>query len=465
MYSLMALKNLIYISHNLADTYELSTGLQTAKRDDFSLVRSKSFASIAELRLVKAVLEQRKRKEDIADATIQEHSNAEMVKLRFRNLTKVSHMREIHEMLSEEQLLYFGRIRESHAAKYQHLTAQLSAYEKEKLRSEGSALSDQFSDEVAQLRVALNATMAALTFRAAEELRVAMQLQKLEEEQLLGTQSELLQAEVEEVINAFFAELYQWVQMVADHPGAALTVCKLLLAGFGVLLLALELRQVCLAVMEKLTGASYLPKVVRLAKSSDGGCRDLQWSSAVQVQVCKVVQAIAGAACNGLVLPNVLILGASGTGKSALIKRIVADVAAAAAATAPSVEMQLLSVCGADLLALGDAEAALFLNDLIRKQSHSGRLVLVVDDADCIIAGRNPPQHSPLPSTGPHEEGERADNCHKQQSTSICLFSLLAGLRVNSPHILLVLAARLDVSQVDCALLDRLVECCMCFCK
>lgn len=460
MYSLLALQHLIEKAENLTMTYERSTGLQSEKGHSYELVYQKSFASKEETGLLKMVLHQRKRRLELFAATLQEHYAAEEGKLSLRNATKLADMQELHEVLQGGQREHFATINDSRTAKYVQLGVFANEHEIQKRYRETTSLVDQYSDEVAQLKIAINVTMKALKFRAAEELRVALQQQQFEEQELLGTKSELLQAEVEEVINAFFAELYQWGHRLAEDPSAAISAAKLLLAGVGALLLALELRQLCLSVMQKLAGASYYPTVVRMAAADVdvGGSRDLRWCAAVEEQVAGLVRAMSTAACHQLPLPNLLVVGSSGTGKSALVKRIVGEVAAACGSRAA--DLRMLPVCGADLLALGDAEAALFLNELIRKHSNAHRLVIVIDDADCIVASRELHRQQPpvRPMHGNEETIFGVNTLTAGRASACgCLISLLAGLRENSPHIALILTARLAISQVDSALLDRWV--------
>lgn len=456
MYSLLALQRLMETAENLTTTYERSTGFQSRKGHNYEVVHNKSFVSKEETGQLKMVLHQRERRLELVAAALHEHYVGVESKLSLRNATKGADMQELHMMLQGGLREHFEAINESHAAKYVQLHALASEHEIQRRYRELTSLDDLHNDEVAQLHLAINVSMKALKFRATEELRVAIQQQQFEEQELLGTKSELLQAEVEEVINAFFAELYLWGQRLAADPSAAIHAAQLLLGGIGALLLALELRQLCLSVMQKLAGASYYPTVVRMSAAVDADCcRCLRWSAAVEEQVSGLVRALSSAACNQLPLPNLLVVGSSGTGKSALVKRIVREVAAACGSRAA--DLLMLPVCGADLLALGDAEAALFLNGLIRKHSNAQRLLIVVDDADCIVASREIQQQPQSTTAGDSDENAMSDVPAGKASTCGCLISLLAGLRENSPHIALILTARLNVSQVDPALLDRCV--------
>lgn len=290
-------------------------------------------------------------------------------------------------------------------------------------------------------------TMEALRFRAAEELKMAEQQQAFEDSQLSLTKSEVLQAEVEQVIAAFFQEVLSCMHQLMAEPSATLSAIMYGTAVVAVVLTILELARTVSDAARRLAGASHLPQVRQLTNRP--GIRNrtgapLAWPAAVAEDIHEVYLSMHTAIANGLPLPCVLVAGPTGSGKSAAIQSLL-DNLASALHDQPRPPF-IVEVCGADLRALGDGEATRFLNDLVCR-SRAGPLLLVVDDADCIIRRRHGPTDFDGTLAVRHGRGD--------MRSSGCLFALLAGLRVNCAGVGLLLTTRLSVNGVDEAILDR----------
>jgi hypothetical protein len=310
--------------------------------------------------------------------------------------------------------------------------------------------------------------MEALSYRSLQELAAANEQRSFEQDQLLATRTELLQAEVEKVIDTFFDEAYQYAAYAHDHPMASINVGRNVLVAVFLVLTLFEICNVALLVAKRLSGASYLSKVVRLGATpwwSVGGARvahpttscdtGLSWSAATKHRLQLSLRAVSVAIVNGLPLPNVLVTGPAGSGKSSMGRVVLENMAQAAASS--GARLSSLVVCGADLQALGNGGATDFLSNLICKYvNQSGKreaLVLVVDDADSIIAARGGgggQQQQQQQQQQGLEATSQGGGCY-----SGSLFALLTGLRDNSPFVSVVLTSRLAVNAVDVAILDR----------
>lgn len=378
-----------------------------------------------------------------------------------RKARQVAQYSLVHSALTAEIDSFLSNANDSNVQKFSALHDIVRMMESTRYSQKEQALSKQHQENVLAFRRAINLTMEALTYRAAAELSAANAQRAFEEEQLLATKSELLQAEVEKVVETFFAELSSYVLYVQSNPAVALVVLRNCLIGVFLILLCFEVGQLILLVVRKLSGTSYLPKVTRLGAKSWWGAPAssaaahpaaplLGSACATGPQLLKALDALTVAVGNRLALPNLLVTGPAGSGKSSTSRATLQHIAQVAAASNAHVSCVVL--CGADLQALGNGAATGFLNDLIRRYSCQHRrrtsawaeaLVLVVDDADSIIAARS--------SSG----GTGNSNTAHGSSMNGSLFALLTGLRENSPFVSVILTSRLRVEAVDVAILDR----------
>lgn len=353
-----------------------------------------------------------------------------------RNATAVADQLLAHNRLLDLLNDYFRRGLSTLVDKYDQLDRDHTMSE-DRLRVVRKQLSNEehSSANEASLRE-VERVMETLRFRAEEELKMVKQQQEFEDSQLMSTKSEVLQAEVEQVIGAFFAELVSCAQQCVADPGATLSAVMYGLLVVVVMLTVLELVHTVSDAVRRLSGASHLPQVRLLANRPTAGSEagvQLHWPATVTNNLQQVYRSIQTAVDNSLPLPCVLVAGSTGSGKSTALKNIMDGLSSAE--RGQSRPVFVVEVCGADLRALGDGEAARFLNDLVCRR-RAGPMLLVIDDADCIIRRRHRSSEGDKRSSG-------------------CLFALLAGLRENSARVGLLLATRLSVDDVDEAILDR----------
>ena len=133
-----------------------------------------------------------------------------------------------------------------------------------------------------------------------------------------------------------------------------------------------------------------------------------------------------------LELPNVLVSGPPGVGKTTAAAIICLDDSVDHPADAlPPVAV----ICGGDLLALGDSAASYLRRILENSDAHSRGCLVVLDGFDDIIAKRS----------GSEESAHHDTLC-----------GLLFALRVGSPRLAVVLTSSLPHSAIDDAILDRM---------
>ena len=121
------------------------------------------------------------------------------------------------------------------------------------------------------------------------------------------------------------------------------------------------------------------------------------------------------------ILPNLLITGVTGVGKTISAMNI-----------AMSSGLPYVSVCEADLETMG-SKAALYLRDLFRTKL---KLVIVIDGADMLLNDRNYSSDNPLLRN--------------------CFHIVLDAIRSGSSNICLIITTQKSTSQIDSAILDRI---------
>jgi hypothetical protein len=458
MHGLAALSYLAQLDALVQNSAQFSRSLYSSSAS-FGDILAEGFASLEELGVLREGLEAQRSRIDTIKRTEEQLYLLQRSILQARNDTTTQEMHRQHDLKLGVAAAHSQQLSATTVAKFRALLDTVQESEASLRRQKLQHAEGQHAEAVAALRRQVGLTMEALAFRAAEELKVVLQQQEFEETQLLATKSELLQSEVEEVINTFFAELRACAQMLLDNPAVTVTALQYAVAAVAVMLTLLELVQLVLAVARKISGASYLPQVVALTAATANLSlqpeRARRWPGHVGSQLDRVRTAFSAAVAHGLPLPVVLVSGPPGSGKSAVAELLVQHVLAASAGAAQ--RFSLLRLCGADLQALGNGEATQFLNDLVRSYTapgvsgRSGALLLVIDDADSILAARG----------GPAQDGDSSADSETAQARSApgCLFALLTGLRGNSSRIAVVLGTRLplDGAGVDEALQDRFV--------
>ena len=128
-------------------------------------------------------------------------------------------------------------------------------------------------------------------------------------------------------------------------------------------------------------------------------------------------------------MPFALLHGSKGTGQKA-----------AAEAVANDSGLRYAIVETRDVVGVGMG-AGIYLQRLIEKHVNMRRpFLLILLDADEIVADR----------------GSSLDNSSDQSAARGCMYALLQALKLNNPHVAVLLTVSVPLQHVDTALLDRL---------
>lgn len=389
-----------------------------------------------------------------------------------RKSFKLDYVSKLHTELIEALTAHMISLNSSRSDKFANLFHEAQTAELVMRFQKQGYLEAQHEADVHSLRQAINITMLAVAYRAAAELSAAQAQRAFEEGQLLATRTELLQAEVETLINTFFEEVYGYVAYVHANPAVSMLVLRNVLLGVFLILLIFELGNLIMLVSRKLSANSSLPSTVRLKSLRQIGTGSnspsrLVWAPTADQQIRRALMAMSTATMHRLPLPNLLVSGPAGSGKSSMCQTVLEHIAKGAESCAASSALSALVVCGADLQALGNGTATGFLNDLLGKYSRQQResLVLVIDDADSIIAARDKEDCCKEGNIDNHDSAQRehrargGDESVHGSNANGSLFALLTGLRENSPFVSVVMTVRMPLQLLDSAVLDRLDHC------
>jgi SpoVK/Ycf46/Vps4 family AAA+-type ATPase len=154
-------------------------------------------------------------------------------------------------------------------------------------------------------------------------------------------------------------------------------------------------------------------------------------------------------------IPNLLIIGSSGTGKSVL-----------AHAIAEKLQASYVSICEADLEPLG-INASYYLRNLFQSkygaslwEQKKKPFLIIIDGADLLIKPRKPKfisksSKSVSPRGTPHAYEGSKGSAIDDQVCSNCLYTLLNEMKVASPHVSLIITTNRSVGAIDSAILNR----------
>ncbi len=158
---------------------------------------------------------------------------------------------------------------------------------------------------------------------------------------------------------------------------------------------------------------------------------------------------------NCSVLPNMLIIGSSGTGKSVLAYAIAAQLQAA-----------YISICEADLEPLG-MNAGFYLRKLFQSKYGTTKFwnqnkkpfLIIIDGADLLVKPRAPKLMSKStsnvsPRGTPHAVDTMKENVDDRVCSN-CLYTLLNEMKSVSPHLSLMITTNRSVGEIDSAILNR----------
>jgi hypothetical protein len=458
MHSLVAMQALVaseQLYRGKINVFDTTSGTESEAR---RLVSADNFTSLPEQAAHKSYLQHRK---SALTSSIQLQSQRTKSRLDRVALRTVQKM-EVVEREHAELLAYMGhhheKLNSTNVEKYRELQALTERIESSRLEFEVATLKTQHEAAVDQVRRSVTLALETIKFRSSEELALLHQLQDFDASLATDTKLKLIQAETREFMDAIFNEVYALTSFVHD-PWRALSLLRYFLLGATLILVLFECFQLALAAMRRLSTKSFVATVSRSTSHSRSWTL-FRWgrpeqqaslldgvllSAESRAQLCGIIDAMRVAAAQTLPLPNVLIVGPSGSGKS-IISRLIID------SRVVGSEVGNMIVCGGDLQAMGDG-ATVFLNGVIRNccQQRS-RLILVLEEADGVVSARGPPTST----DGVGEGAASAKAASNNNNNNNCIFSLLAGLRENSAWISLVIVSRVAAVNIDSALLDRI---------
>jgi hypothetical protein len=481
MYSLSALRHIIKVSDRIKSDVLLKDRVATSSGITMGNVQ---LSAIDDLKAQLKCLQYKKSHMQTSLLRHEHNSMRRKSKLMYYGSLKRNDFEATHEVLLNEMQLHHQLINSTSVSTYGSLVNMSIDSKTETLNRNKLYLRKTHEIESKQLLTSFAFKLEAITFRAGQELQLLQDELNFEGTETATAKLASLRSAVEEVVDAVFDEAYAVCSAFTSDPWKVMELLRYLLYALCVSLLVFEVSQLCLSVLNRISKRSFVPRII--PSHGTGGLWktmfnlhsgppstgvgdsqetvELMWGLqqedcgfGAKLQVDRVMQAFAVAAQHGLRLPNILLSGPSGCGKSALSNILVSSLLPC---------MSHVVISGGDLLALGlNGGASLFLTNLIRDHSSkfswfrdgseidfegsqkfiSERLIIVIDEADCIVASRDWSMYSGSINVGSSATG----------GSGGCLFALLTGLKENSPHVSIILTTRLPVNCVDKALLDR----------
>lgn len=297
--------------------------------------------------------------------------------------------------------------------------------------SENKLVEMEFEHQLAVLKAEYSQEIQNIKTRQAEFVR----LEKMNEpiaQKLIETEHRLGQIESSQVLDTFFVEMGV---LFNDVFGTRERIMKLSAAIFGFLILfaiSLELAPALRSMWSSMTRKrilniceshqSWLFRKAVVERMLD----KMTLSRSVREILVESAELLRNASETRSGLPFVLLHGEAGTGKSMGARALAIDSGLAYA-----------TLCGADLQALG-SKAGLHLRLVLEAaEKRSTPLVVIIDEADAIIANR-------------------VEVALSKSLPSSCLYCLLQSMRHNSQKLSIILTTRRPVCDVDSAILDRL---------
>ncbi len=388
-------------------------------------------------------------------------SKHEKLSLKYANLdfrangSHINHL-ELHETLQRDKRQQQVVSQQLAAERVRLLLTAYQETEDSVVASERDILQKEFAAEVKLLESDGDVIVAAAAFRVSEQLAAARQNEQVEL-RILAARSEALRGSTTQIVDVVFRELAAQCAGLLQDPWTLLSYSRYLLLAVALTAIALELSQLLKRLLRRAFSGSADSSftILSRARSTQLNIRasrdDVKDSSLLErhqivasadsrAAILACVDSLAVAVARGGALPNILLCGAAGCGKTVLARAICAESA-----------LRVTFLNAGDLQALG-SQGGLFLNKLFAQGAVAGsgrRQLIVVENADPFIASR---QHRQQPHS---EDDDPAQQQTTNCNTNSCLYALLNGIRESCPGHAVLLTTRLDVTAVDSAILDR----------
>lgn len=443
MHGIAALQHLIGVSSSL----RASLPFMTAAHDyppttlrAFGLVAQNGTLSVASLRATKEAIEYRLKSVQQKMVNAISYHKSRLERLVSYGESKKRAASDVHRLMLHDIDSHYSALNASLIATNAVRQERLLEQEALHLAAEKGQFQSLHIVAMNELNREMSLILQANAYRAEEEMLLLEQLASGMHD-ILIVKASLMHSGLEEMLTAAFSESQELFMGLYRNPTITLQYLVILVTAavfiivvvefslmMGVLLKSSSKREQ----LRQANGSSAQSSSLRIAQATSLSVRDFAFREGTTTQLQSISDSIRSAAEHRLPLPNVLISGRPGTGKTT---------ACQITGRAVAVCMRTRFICSGDLQALG-AEAGIYLRDIIMTEnSRNGAkpMLLVIEDADSIIRMR-----------GSATQGTTS------VASDVCLYTLLTSLAETSNGLSLLLTTRLAPYEVDSALTDRI---------
>jgi len=371
---------------------------------------------------------------------------------------KVKLLETQHEHILEAIMASHARQDRIEQQKQEDLMRLSEATENKRRDTQAAILQHAHDAAIDRLAVEVELGVKAIRFRATEEGRVDRENEDLAVN-LMKAKGESLRKGFEEIVTMLHLKATMLVQDAFDNPAFVFRYVLIVAAGLSLYIILLETAQAFRSYMASKVNTPAVLKEAWNRKEqdmsatlilSDENTARLESVSHVYEMVRK---SQATKTTLPLVLPNVLIVGPPGTGKTMSAQML-----------AQRSGFPYIVVCGGDLLAVaGDDTSSLsadsssapgrYLRDVLHgARAVSGGFLVILDEVEGIIVDRGR-RKDKLDKQLMSEEG--ADASTVSLESKECIHILLNMLRLNSAALGVIINTSMKLQFVDPALLDR----------
>lgn len=292
-----------------------------------------------------------------------------------------------------------------------------------------SRLNKNFQYEKERMRGEISMSLEALHFRYSEERKQMISNEPIELN-LLETKHKHAMESMEIITSTLFHELYLQVEalLTQDLEAVQIYIVYFLLVLIGLLTIYETIALLPLILFKTLSKKTVFQRAERVVCNNSSGnavtLDDLIYERNIKATLNRFIQSTSHAIKIDAPMPNAILIGDSGTGKSITSSVITAQLG-----------IPCISICEGDLEMLG-SKAGVYIRDLFDGiKSSSSSVVVLIDGADASIKSRN---------------------SRKITQVSHSFYALLQSIRINSPRVSVIITTRLPIADIDIALLDRM---------